>query len=197
MNIDRESLFVLVAMTCSIASCGSDANDMASGSQLEPETDGGSECAPTTPTFATGMSGGLLAMDPKTGIEARIIEADYSPPLKGFNTWTIAVTDERGAPVPSANMVWACAWMPQHQHGTNPRAVTPEAGRFTISQQNLAMYGDWEVRYWIKTETTASPYMPQVSVNATTGDACTPTGVILGGANIVFRICVPRSRGGA
>jgi hypothetical protein len=55
-----------------------------------------------------------------------------------------------GNVLPQANLTWACAFMPAHGHGSNPRTVTKLGdGRFELQKQNMAMEGGWLIELWV------------------------------------------------
>ena len=147
-------------------------------------------CPPGTEAFRYGPDG-LVRTDPATGVTVRLLKASDAPPTRGFNDWTIGVTDQSGAPMPNAELRWACAWMPAHNHGSNPKSVMRLGnGQFVLSRQNLAMYGGWQVKLWIDATGTGPVFDPQSGNGIVGGDACRGTGV--GAApNIQFDICVP------
>jgi YtkA-like len=179
-----------------LAACGSDA--VVKPAPADDEPDASAQCAPTTEAFAVGETIGLTTSDPKTGMQARIVMADHNPPAYDYNTWTLAVTDASGAPMPDAHITWACAWMPAHLHGSNPREIDELGnGRFTLGKQNLTMYGEWQVKLWVSNDPAAKPYAPQVGAGNRTGDACSPSDLTTGVANIVYDVCVPRDRDGS
>src|SRR6201995_4525706 len=154
--------------------CGS---DPASQPMAEDSGDSGADeqCDPGTETLAVGPTTGLQVMDMKDGIAARILTADYIPPAVDYNNWTIGVTDLNGSPMPNAKILWSCQWMPAHMHGTNPGSIKPlDDGQFAVSKINLAMYGNWESRFWVSTDPAAKQYAPHVVLSSTNGAACDP-----------------------
>jgi hypothetical protein len=152
------------------------------------------QCPADTEEFRDGPNG-LLRMDPQTGISVRIVNAEAVPPTKDFNDWTIAVTDANGAVLPDAQVTWACAWMPVHGHGSNPKRVNKlDGGRFELKQQNLSMYGGWQIKLWI-TADGGDAYVPQTSSGVLSGNVCQPSNGSANTPNIEFDVCVPRMRG--
>ena len=117
-------------------------------------------------------------------------------PLKfGYNDWRIALTDAGGAPLSNAKIAFACSWMPAHFHGANPLEIDDLGeGRFEVKEQNLAMYGEWNVRYWVTTDPTKQAYQPQMGSDIRGGDVCSPRDSTLGTANIEFKVCVLRDQ---
>jgi hypothetical protein len=172
--------------------CGSD-----DGSDGQPvaDYDAGDDtsCPPETPQFVTGPAG-LTREDATAGIKVRLDWAQYQPPAKDYNTWDLAITDLAGSPLPQAQITWACAWMPAHGHGINPKAITrlPD-GRFEISKQNLSMNGGWDVRFWVNATGTGPEYSG--GTEQRNANACKAPGGTQ--QNIEFKICVPRQRGGS
>jgi hypothetical protein len=174
------------------SACGSD-DGSEDSAVLDPDVadDAASVCPPTTPPFTTGP-GGLTSKNEALNLQVRVDEADNQPLDKGFNSWEIAVTDLTGAPLPAAQLTWACAWMPEHGHGTNPKAIEklPD-GRISLVKQNLSMNGGWQVRLWVDPTGTAPPFSGGSGTrnpNACTAPSNDP-------ANITFDVCVPRTSG--
>ncbi|HKU39674.1 MAG TPA: hypothetical protein VJR89_16050 [Polyangiales bacterium] len=180
------SWMVLVALLG--AACGGDDSD---GSMTTPQAGsgggGGEECLPGTPEFVTGPAG-LTAEDTAGGIKVRIDWADSQPPANDYNTWKVAVTDLAGMPLPQAQFTWACAWMPKHGHGTNPKVITRLSdGLFEIGKMNLSMNGGWDVRFWINKTGTGKDFAGGTLQRDP--NACKAPD--LSDQNIEFKICVP------
>ncbi|MET0386835.1 MAG: FixH family protein [Polyangiales bacterium] len=181
----------LVAM---VVACGSDPVEPASGATAGEDTsaDAGARCSPTIEPFAATETDGLVRPDATSGSQVRIVSADHTPPDFGYNSWVLKVTDAAGAAVADTHVVWACAWMPAHLHGSNPREIIEQGdGRFAINNQNLSMYGEWQIRFWFSDDPNATPYQPQMRTDNRTGNACTPRDSALG-ASVNFDICIPR-----
>ena len=156
--------------------------------------DESARCPADTEEFKVGPNG-LTRSDAATGISVRLIKASDAPPIRGFNDWTLAVTDQSGMPMPQAELRWACAWMPAHNHGSSPKRVVRSGnGQFELLQQNLAMYGGWQVKLWIDASGTGPVFDPQKGSGIVGGDACRGMGVSAT-PNIQFNICVPTSPG--
>jgi hypothetical protein len=129
-----------------MAACPDDAVDPI---VMEDAGDPASACPPTTPMFTTGAMG-LTASNPELNVKARVVTADFQPPRFGINTWTVAITDSNDQPLPQAQLIWACAFMPAHGHGSNPRLVEKiGATLWRLERQNMSMQGGWEIRLWI------------------------------------------------
>jgi hypothetical protein len=184
-------LLLLTAFLPLAVACGSD------DSAPEDGGEGGSASPPapmcSARPFLASEAAGLTEADPKGGIKARIVEAEHIPPMFGYNDWTIALLDDNDAPLPNAKIAWACSWMLEHTHGANPTEINDLGeGRFAIKQQNLAMYGQWLVRFWVTTDPSKEAYLPQKSTDVLGGDVCAPRDATLGVANIEFTVCVLR-----
>lgn len=137
-----------------------------------------------------------MRKDEKNNIAVRIDDAEYAPPAKDFNDWTIAITDASGGPLPKAQITWVCAWMPVHGHGSNPKRLNKlDGGRFELKQQNLSMYGGWQIKLWIDPDGGSMEYQPQGGSGVLGGDVCIPVGDATALPNIQFDVCVPRARG--
>ena len=116
---------------------------------MEDAGDVASACPPTTPQFNIGPSG-LSATSQELGVKVWVDDADFRPPRFGTNSWTIAITDLNDAPLPQAQLTWACAFMPAHGHGSNPKAVEKlDPIRWRLERQNMSMQGLWEIQLWI------------------------------------------------
>lgn len=110
----------------------------------ESETGHESDCAAETrdDEFMIGLR--------KTGeqLSVTFVAADPAPPIKGDNTWTVAITDPSDQPLADANITAVTPWMPDHGHGTPIEAVVSAGdnpGEFVITPINLFMSGLWEV----------------------------------------------------
>jgi hypothetical protein len=195
MQPTRTSIFASACIALLSTACSSDTSSATNQETADSGApDPSEECPSDTPTLTDGTSG-LQVADAKSGIAARIIKAQYLPPALATNDWTIAVTDATGAAMPNAQITWACAWMPVHGHGSNPKAVDKLGnGQFNLEKQNLSMYGGWEVQLWVNATGTGTDYAPQNGGGSLTGNACTPQGTTTGNPNLVFNVCVPRAR---
>ena len=166
--------------------------DAESAAPLPPDQ----QCPADTEEFRATEQSGLLQMDATQNFEVRLVSANWVPPAKDFNDWTIAVTDMNGTPMPNAQINWACAWMPAHGHGSNPKQINKLGdGRFELFQQNLSMYGGWQVKLWIDPDGGSVDYQPQSAGSGLSGTVCTPSNGTAGTQNIEFDVCVPRMRG--
>ena len=84
----------------------------------------------------------------KDGTAHRVTFTDAEPaePIRGLNTWTIALSDLEGAPMEGMELS-IVPWMPDHGHGSpQPVEVTDIGeGQYTLDPVNLFMAGYWEV----------------------------------------------------
>ena len=161
------------------------AGDMASAS---------SECPADYREFRVGEQG-LLVTDPASGIGVRLLDGPV-PPNFGNNTWTIGLQDASGAAVANAHLTWACAYMTVHAHGSNPKSVESlGAGKYKLVDQNLRMFGPWEVKLWLDPTGAAAEYAPQGGAGTLIRDACTPSSGPMGKPTVEFKVCVPQSSG--
>ena len=185
MKLNRSTLSLLALFTA----CADDAA-MRPADDAEGSVE--SSCPPELPEFSTGRAG-LTVMDPKLGIKVRVDDADYQPPRFGTNTWTIAVTDAADQSLPAAQLTWACAFMPLHGHGSNPRVVEKlDATRWRLGGQNMAMQGVWEIRLWIDPDGGSEEFRG-AQAGGLQGNACrAPDG---GPETLRIMTCVPRQLG--
>ncbi len=97
---------------------------------------------PRAQTFTPGMAG-TASSGPLT---VKLASVAPSPPDKGNNDWTIAVTDATGAPVDGLAIAVA-PFMPDHGHGTSitPQVTAKGGGQYDVSLLNLFMAGIWTV----------------------------------------------------
>ena len=108
-------------------------------------------CPAGTPETVIGMTveGAAGAMI------AKLIEAEV-PATKGFNTWTVEITDADGEPLDDAELEIAdfLGWMPEHRHDTNHDPVIESLGegRFEVDEINLHMDGLWELTFSPRSE---------------------------------------------
>lgn len=154
----RTSCALLVALVA--AACGDDDAAMhADGAaMMPPGVADNASCPADTPPFEFGPTG-LGATNDELGIKVYLVDASAMPPKHDFNDWTIALTDLDGAPLPSAQITWACAFMPLHGHGSNPKAINDlGGGKFELEMQNMAMYGGWLVRLWVDLTGEGEPF---------------------------------------
>jgi hypothetical protein len=146
-------------------------------------------CPPNTPEFNSGATG--LTSEPNETLEfkAHLVEASSMPPANGFNDWTIAITDLDGNPLPDASLIWACAFMPVHNHGSNPKTVIRLGdGRFELKRQNMAMEGGWEIELWVDPTGKTEPYEGGRGTDLAPS-ACVPHGTTA--SPLVMKACVP------
>lgn len=185
-----------IALSLLFAGCGEQTGTLPSNVSAggAAPADDSARCPAGTEEFRFGPNG-LVQTDAATGMSVRLVQANASPPTRGFNDWTIAVVDAAGAPMANAELHWACAWMPAHNHGSNPKSVMRLGnGQFQLAKQNLAMYGGWQVKLWIDATGTGPVFDPQGGSGIVGGNACTGPG-ISATPNIQFNICVPTSPG--
>jgi hypothetical protein len=201
---DMKKLGMWWLMGACIASvaCG---DDDGSAHSLEGDAahghDPGEECLPDTPMFTYGKEGGLSVQDATKTFSVRVNDAEYAPPAKDFNDWTIQVLDGAGSPLTQAKLAWACAWMPAHGHGSNPMKVAKlDDAQYEMLGQNMGMFGGWLVQLWIDPDgDLQDEYLPGANSGAVGGNACSPTnpGAIGKLNNVEFKVCVPRKRSGS
>jgi hypothetical protein len=182
----RSGLFVL--LIASGVACKSD------GDAMDPPdagtTDSGIDmsCPKNTPEFNFGPTG-LSAANETMGVKVYLETASDKPPLFGSNDWTIVFTDMMGDAMPEANLTWACAFMPAHGHGSNPKMVENlGGGRYKLVRQNMAMQGGWEIRLWVDPTGGGTTYTggKLTSINRT---ACSGPG---GEQSLTLYACVQR-----
>ena len=149
---------------------------------------GASACPVDTPEFTVGAAG-LSVTDEAMNLKVRVEAADYVPPRFGINSWTVAITDLADQPLPQAKLVWACAFMPAHGHGSNPRAVEKLDDKlWQLDRQNMSMQGGWEIRLWIDPAGTGSDFTG--AAGGINSDACRAPNAKP--ATLTLRTCVPR-----
>lgn len=91
-------------------------------------------------------------------LDFKLMSALPSPPGFNNNIWVVQVNAMAagvvGAPVTGAT-VTVTPFMPDHQHGTQIRAVVDEltGGQYQLSPINLWMPGYWEVTIDVQTQT--------------------------------------------
>jgi hypothetical protein len=177
---------LIVVLIAGGVACGSDDEGM---EPVEPD-DHGMElsCSPETPEFDLGPTG-VNATNEAMGVKVFIAEASSRPPQNGSNDWTIAFTDMQGNAMPTANLTWACAWMPAHGHGSNPKMVENLGmGRYKLSKQNMAMQGDWQIRLWVDPTGGGETYTGG-NAGSINRNACTKPGT---DPSLTLYACVPR-----
>lgn len=82
-----------------------------------------------------------------------IVAATPEMPIRGINSWTIALSDLEGAPLTGCE-VWLTPYMPEHGHGvaTVPDVTEGDDGQYQVDQIELIMPGLWEMRFKITCE---------------------------------------------
>jgi hypothetical protein len=136
-----------LALTPGLLACesqtGADDPALADDGQDEHETHGDSSCVEEdrADEFMVGLA--------KSGASVTVsfVSADPAPPVRGDNTWVVAVSDASG-PLADAQISEVTPFMPDHGHGTAVSAVvsaTDSPGEFEIAPINLYMVGLWEV----------------------------------------------------
>jgi hypothetical protein len=143
--------------------------------------------------FTIGEEHGLMEEDAASGIRARLVDSSHAMPFNGFNDWTLAITDLDGEPLVDARLNWACAFMPSHKHGSQPRRVEiPQPGQVLLAAQNMAMEGVWEVKLWIQATAEGPEFVPQERRGlAFDRGACTPKNGLDAMSTLTFEVCVP------
>jgi hypothetical protein len=179
---------LIVVLIAGGVACGSDddGGDRADGGPIDDSMQ--TSCPDNTPEFNFGPTG-LSATNEALGVKVFLDTASSRPPQNGSNDWTIAFTDMQGEAMPTANLTWACAWMPAHGHGSNPKMVENLGmGKFKLSKQNMAMQGGWEIRLWVDPTGGGTPFTGgnAGSINRT---ACTKPGT---DPTLTLYACVPR-----
>lgn len=122
---------LVLSAALAIAACGGD-DDHMHGEQIDcSELTGFDEYSP-----------GL--QKPGAVFTTTLVAADPAPPARGFNAWSLEVSDGSG---PVGDMaVEVTPFMPHHGHGTDPVTVEPGAtdGMYELSDIDLFMPGIWE-----------------------------------------------------
>jgi hypothetical protein len=116
--------------------------DETHGDETHGDT-GGSLCEDETrdDEFAVGLSKSGV------GLTATFVSADPAPPIKGDNTWVLALTNDLDEAVDGLTIV-VTPMMPDHGHGSPIEAIvtaTGTPGEYEISPVNLSMAGYWEI----------------------------------------------------
>jgi hypothetical protein len=176
----------LVGLVGLLGACDSD-DPPAAPADAGDETPPSEACPPDTPAFNFGPTGLTSEPNEALGIRAHLVEASAKPPANGYNDWTVEITDLDGNALPDASLVWTCAFMPAHGHGSNPKSVTKLGdGRFQLLRQNMAMAGGWLIELWVDPTGEADNY--QGRGTSLIPDACSKPGT---DASLVLKACVP------
>jgi hypothetical protein len=97
---------------------------------------------------------GMPFMSTGRNFVVELLQSNPAKPVKGNNTWSVAIEDAGGTPLDALDVTVA-PWMPDHGHGTEPVAVTPAgSGTYTLMPVYLYMSGFWQVKFTI-TSTSA------------------------------------------
>lgn len=139
----------LLLATLSVAACG--------GSSGPPDADEALACfnAGRGDTYVAGLERASAG----ARLDFKLMSAMPSPPGFNNNTWIVQINEMSsgavGAPVSGATLR-VTPFMPDHQHGTQIRAVVepmPTAGQYKLSPINLWMPGYWEITIDVQTAT--------------------------------------------
>lgn len=125
-------------MTLCLAACDGD-------NEPHGHPDGGhtgTECQGIPDYFAGMQASGV------GGTVVKLLDSEPAPPVAaGHNTWTVELRDAAGTLLDGASIV-ARTWMPAHQHGETPPAVTPLGnGRYRLAPVYFRMPGEWEITF--------------------------------------------------
>lgn len=115
-------------------------------------------CPASTPEFVLGLE----ATGKDGHVTARLLDADWIPPRKGTNDWSVEFLDADGMPVEDMEITKAESFMPVHNHdGRYPPTITAldDPGTFQLDNINLHMGGPWEVRFTVDSESAGSDYI--------------------------------------
>jgi hypothetical protein len=194
MKLVCTHVLTALSIAASLVACGDDSAPQVDA-DADTATPSDEQCPANLEPLRDGANGSLQT-DAKADLSVRVVSAQALPPARDFNDWTIAITNANGDALPNAQVTWACAWMPVHGHGSNPKALEKlDDGRFELKRQNLSMYGGWQIKLWV-TADGGQEYVPPTSSGVLNGNVCQPSNGTTGEPNIVFDICVPRMRGG-
>jgi hypothetical protein len=128
----------LLFCTALLAACG----NKSTGGTDTP--DAAYDCA--TETRADTFSAGMMKVGSQGQLTFKLMSSTPAPPSRGDNTWQIDVVDAQGQPVAGA-AVTVTPFMPDHNHGTQIKAVVtePTPGHYSAAPVNLWMPGLWQV----------------------------------------------------
>jgi len=135
--------FALALLGCGPAGGGGNA-DLAPPSCSVQAASALSTCGGDTRAacYAPGMS-----QPSKMGLfSVSLLSAEPGPPVKGFNTWVIHVTDaQSGASLDNLKLT-AVPFMPDHGHGTSTVVMISAmgGGAYQLMPLNLFMAGLWQ-----------------------------------------------------
>src|SRR5689334_22806698 len=140
-------LLVLSLASIVMAACGG-------GGTMTPDADEALACINSGrgDTYVVGLEHAGKAGQ----LDFKLMSADPAPPGFNNNTWVIQVNAMTsgvvGAPVTGAT-VTVTPFMPDHQHGTQIRAVVTAmpGGQYQLAPINMWMPGYWEVTIDVQT----------------------------------------------
>jgi len=181
----RAVLFaVLVGVT---TACDSGDDEPAPAADAGDTSEPSKACPPDTPEFNLGATGLTSEPNEALGIKAHLVGASAKPPANGYNDWTIEITDLDGNALPDASLVWTCAFMPAHGHGSNPKTVDKLGeGQFELIRQNMAMAGQWLIELWVDPTGETPSYEGRGT--GIIPSACSKPGTT---SSLVLKACVP------
>lgn len=132
-------LILPVSLALGLGACGGTGDNGSSQSTI------GSACS--TDKEAVPFVAGMSRTSPG-GIQVAIEAAKPAPPLQGYNTWTLRVTDSNGSPISDATVSIQCAMT--HGGLSHGCALTPDIqnqgnGEYSSSNVVFNMAGHWDV----------------------------------------------------
>ena len=112
---------------------------------------GAARCPADTPMFSAAPDSGLLVVGNRSTVQGRIVQAEPAQPERFENDWTVQFSDPTGMPLDDLTIASACAFMPVHGHGGEPKEVVKSgAATFSLMGLNLFMRGPWEVQLAVR-----------------------------------------------
>ena len=145
---------------------------------------GTARCPADTPMFSAAPDSGLLVVGNRSTVQGRIIQAEPAQPERFENDWTVQFSDLAGVPLDNLAISSACAFMPVHGHGGEPKEVVKSgAGTFSLMGLNLFMRGPWEVQLAVR-----AGAMADVAQSEATN--CDRERRQAGSDLVVFRACI-------
>jgi len=179
------SAAAVLALGCATEADAAEPDTAASAGEASAEEESGTaRCPADTPMFSAAPDSGLLVMGKRNTVQGRIIQADPAQPERFENDWTVQFSDPTGVPLDNLTISNACAFMPVHGHGGEPKEVMASgAATFTLVGLNLFMRGPWEVQLAVSAGPAAA--VAQSETTSCDRDRRQP-----GSDLLVFRACI-------
>lgn len=130
----------------------------------EGDADAPVACVPEIPVRPTSIS----VTGESTGMVAKVLDADYDPPRRYSNNWTLELRDASGMPVQNAMFSNVRTWMPVHAHNgkfvPTIEAVPASPGSYTFDGVHFTMTGPWQLQFQVTANGASERFVLDICV---------------------------------